>query len=299
MRYTARAPLRVDLGGSWSCLPSYAEREGGVALCVAITLYAEGSIALPTGEGPLRRLRSDRRYVSYSLDLPLGAGLGASAAQSVLYVALLRSVIDNAADREEVARASCQIGSLLGTLRGRQDPYASAIGDMTAFEVSSDVLTERLQPASSVRDEFSDRCLLLWSGEAGHSYAVAGELERRVRDGDHAVLEGLAALKRSASEMRDAMKVGDVDAVAALAAEHWHRQNQLLPEAATPAIREVAERATALGAAAVKQCGIAGGTVLVLSRRGDRAHLVEALSARGMWIMQPHVDTYGVHLRKA
>lgn len=299
MRYTARAPLRVDLGGSWSCLPAYAEQEGGAALCVALTLYAEGSIALPTGEGPLRRLRSDRRYVSYSVDLPLGAGLGASAAQTVLYVALLRSVIDNAADREEVARTSCQIDALLGTLRGRQDPYASAIGDMTAFQVTSDVLIERLQPASSVRDEFSDRCLLLWSGAAGNSYAVAGELERRIRDGDTAILEGLAALKRSASEMRDAMKAGDIDAIAALTAEQWHRQNDLLPGASTPEVREVADTAMALGAAAVKQCGIAGGTVLVLSRRGDRAHLMEAMSARGMRIMQPRVDTYGVHVRKA
>lgn len=299
MRYTARAPLRVDLGGSWSCLPAYAEREGGTALTVAVTLYAEGSIALPTEQGFARKLRSDRRYVSYSLDLPLGAGLGASAAQTVLYVALLRSVIDNSADRMEVARTSCQIDLMLGTLKGRQDVYASALGGMVSFDVTSDVKVERLQPAPSVRDEFADRSLLLWSGSPGRSHEVAIALQKRVAEGERAALNGIAALNRSTTDMREALDAGDIDAMLSLIDEQWRRQTEIVREAATSRVREVAERARANGAIAVKPCGIAGGMVLAMTKSGDRLHVSQALSARGIRVLEVKVDTYGVHLRKA
>ena len=54
-----------------------------------------------------------------------------------------------------------------------------------------------------------------------------------------------------------------------------------------------------LGAAAVKACGIAGGAVLALANRGNRAHLEQQLVARGVRILPCDIDVYGVHLRKA
>ncbi|HCG00626.1 MAG TPA: hypothetical protein DEV93_08800 [Chloroflexi bacterium] len=299
MKYTAKAPLRVDLASSWTCLPAIAEKMGGHAVCAAIGIYAEGSIALPLGDSFLMSLRSERRYVSYSLDLPIGAGLGASAAQTVLWVALLRSVIDNAADRREVARISCQLNSMMGTLMGQQDAYASAIGGVSFVSVSSNVEAERLELATSVLHELAGRMVVLWSGQAGRSLEVARALQSEFEKGRRDVVNGLAELKSGASGVRHALNDGRIDDVAALADEQWLRQQEILPDSAPPRVREVAELARRHGAIGVKECGIAGGALVAFSRLGDREHLVTAMQASKVRVLDAGVDTFGVHLRKA
>jgi D-glycero-alpha-D-manno-heptose-7-phosphate kinase len=42
----ARAPTRLDLGGGWTDVPPYPEREGGVVCSVAIARYATAFSAL-------------------------------------------------------------------------------------------------------------------------------------------------------------------------------------------------------------------------------------------------------------
>jgi galactokinase/mevalonate kinase-like predicted kinase len=299
VKYTARAPLRVDLASSWTCLPSIAEQMGGTALCAAISIYAEGSIALPVGDSFLMSLRSERRYVSYSLDLPIGAGLGASAAQTVLWVALLRSVIDNAADRREVARISCRLNSMMGTLRGQQDAYASAIGGVSFVSVNSDVEAERLELAASVLHDLAGRMVILWSGQAGRSLEVARAVQTEFEKGRGDVVDGLAELKKGTSRMRDALNEGQMDVVAELIDEQWRRQQEILPESVSPRVREVAELARSHGAIGVKACGIAGGALVTFSRTGDREHLMTAMQASKVRVLDAGVDTFGVHLRKA
>jgi galactokinase/mevalonate kinase-like predicted kinase len=299
VKYTARAPLRVDLGSSWTCLPAIAEQIGGTALCAAISIYAEGSIALPAGDSLLMSLRSQRRYVSYSLDLPLGAGLGASAAQTVLYVALLRSVVDNAADRREVARISCQLNGMMGTLSGQQDAYASAIGGVSYLSVTSRVEAERVEPATSAMNELAGRMVVLWSGEAGRSLDVATTLQSEFKKGRRELMDGLAELNAGATSIRDALVSEEIDRAVELVDEQWRRQQKILPESSPPRVREVAELARKHGATAVNGCGIAGGALVAFCRAGDREHFMNAMKASKVRVLDAGIDTFGVHLRKA
>src|SRR5437764_9662045 len=101
MRYKARAPLRVDFGGGWTDVPFYAQEHGGSVLNAAITHYAHGFISRPQGTGLLRAMRANRSYVSYSLDVPPGSGLGSSAAQTLLWVTLVKTSVANVSDRTE------------------------------------------------------------------------------------------------------------------------------------------------------------------------------------------------------
>jgi galactokinase/mevalonate kinase-like predicted kinase len=299
VRYTARAPLRIDLGGTWNCLRGVADREEGFAVCVAIQQYAEGAVALPWGDGPLRSLRSERRSVEYSLRLPIGAGLGASAAQTVLWVALMRSVIDNAAEREDVARTACEIQRMLGTLESPQDAYASAHGGITCLAVSETVRSEHVALSLPVRENLADRLLLVWSGERGLSRSVAETLRTRVTEGDHATIEGLSALGRTAREMGDALRTGQIDALATLVDEHSRLQESMIPAAQTAVHRDLAQLARSLGATAYKPCGVAGGAAVIMVPQGEREYLTHKLSERRVRAIEAQIDTYGVHLRKA
>ena len=89
MHYRARAPLRVDFAGGWTDVPLYAEAEGGAVVNAAITLYATGHIVRPEGGARPRLFGGGRSSVSYQVDAPPSAGLGASAAQTVLWVTLV------------------------------------------------------------------------------------------------------------------------------------------------------------------------------------------------------------------
>jgi galactokinase/mevalonate kinase-like predicted kinase len=299
VKYTARAPLRIDLAGTWTCIPNLGIEEEGAATCVAITRYAEGSISLPWGDGPLMRWRSDRRHVEYSLSLPIGAGLGASAAQTVLWVALMRSVIDNAADRGEVARSACDMQRLIGTLEGPQNAYASAHGGITCHSVGETVTTDRVIPPPALRADLEGRFLLVWSGERGRSREVAAHLREHVAAGDAVMIEGLRSLRRMAVDMAAAAHGHDADAVVRLADEHSRLQATLLPESRSNAHQDLESMARRFGAVAYKPCGIAGGAGLVLTASGDAPYLAQRLGELGVRVFDAAIDTYGVHLRKA
>jgi D-glycero-alpha-D-manno-heptose-7-phosphate kinase len=247
----------------------------------------------------LGRFRSDRRYLSYTVDLPLGAGMGASAAQTVLWVALTRSVIDNAADRRTVAESACAIQALLGTLRGCQDAFASALGGVTHYHQGPPEAVERIDLDLSVQEELDARMVLAWSGERGRSAQVLRLLAERAAGNDARLLDGLRDLRRIAKEMKSALQRGDVDAVAASIDEHWRRQREIEPAAASPAANDLESRARGAGAVAVKACGIAGGMLLILAKHGYHGHLFGFLRARGVQVYTPRLDNYGVHLRKA
>jgi galactokinase/mevalonate kinase-like predicted kinase len=299
MRYTARAPLRIDLAGSWTCITDLGFEEPGAATCVAVTQYAEGSIALPWGEGPLMRWRSDRRHVEYSLTLPIGAGLAASAAQTVLWVALLRSVIDNAADREEIARTACDMQRLLGTLEGPQNSYACAHGGITCLTVGEAVTSDRVMPSPALRAALEGRLLLVWSGERGRSREVAAHLRERVAAADAVTIEGLRSLRRNAIDMAAAVHGHELDAVVQLADEHGRLQESLLPESRPAAHRDLETLLRRLGVAAYRPCGIAGGAAFAFARSGEADHVARRARELGVRVFDAAIDTYGVHLRKA
>src|SRR6185436_13051718 len=102
----ARAPTRIDLGGGWTDVPPYCDREGGFVCNVAISRYAiarlrEARFPTPVGahsassagggsesdrhDAPLvtaalKRSGVDDVRVTIENDFPVGAGLGGSSA---------------------------------------------------------------------------------------------------------------------------------------------------------------------------------------------------------------------------
>jgi D-glycero-alpha-D-manno-heptose-7-phosphate kinase len=299
MRYKARAPLRIDFGGGWTDVPIYAEREGGAVLSAAITRYARGFIARPEAHGVIRALRGDRSYVSYTLDVPPGSGLGGSAAQTVLWVTLVKTTIANVSDRREIAEIACRVESLLGILGGKQDEYASAFGGINFFTFGKDVEAERLDLSPSLLNDLRSRLVLVYSGESRISGSIHERVWGRFLDGEPAALDALHALRRLASELKEALVSGDLDSFGELLTENWRRQKQLDASVTDRTVNDVFDFALANGAMGGKACGAGGGGCLVfLSRAGRHEELREAMSRRGLKTIEFDFDTYGVHLTK-
>lgn len=77
-RWTATAPLRIDLAGAWT-VPLVAERgEGGVVVAFAISLRARAEVFQDT---------SGYVFGNYSSPMPLGTGLGNNGAMNVVLMA--------------------------------------------------------------------------------------------------------------------------------------------------------------------------------------------------------------------
>jgi D-glycero-alpha-D-manno-heptose-7-phosphate kinase len=301
VRYRARAPLRIDFGGGWTDVPLYADREGGAVLNAAITQYAHGYIARPEpdGAGVLRALRGDRSHLTYSLDLPSGSGLGASAAQTVLWVALVRSSIANTAERRDVAASACRVAEALGILGGKQDEYASALGGITYFTFGETVRDERLELDSHIVEALHRRLILVYSGQKRLSSAIHESVWSRYRSGEPGVVSALSTLKNVAGSMRDALLKGDLDAFGDLIGENWAQQKMLHASITNERVEDMIDYACAHGAAAAKACGAGGGGCLLLYARQDESdRLRSALAKRQVRIVDFHFDTYGVYLKK-
>ncbi len=299
MRYKGRAPLRIDFGGGWTDVPIYARAEGGAVLNAAITQYVRGVIARPNLKGVLRRLRGHGSYVSYSLDVPVGAGLGASAAQTVLWVALVRTAIANVSDRREIAEMACQVGASLGIVGGKQDEYASALGGINYYTFGDTVGAERLELPAAFVQELRSQLVLVYSGQSRISGSVHQYVWDRYCQGEPSTVRALAALKQLASAMKAALLARDLDTFASLLNDNWTHQKALHPSVNTPLLDDIFDFASCNGAQGGKACGAGGGgCLLFLAAPGQTERLRVALRSRKLQLIDFDFDTYGVYVTR-
>lgn len=299
MRYRARAPLRIDFAGGWTDVPEYASQNGGAVLAAAISHYVTGTISRPDGAGTLFNRRIARSEVSYSLDLPGGAGLGASAAQTLLWVTLVKTGIANVSSRAELAEIACQVGGLLGIVGGKQDEYASALGGIQYLTFGEEVQAERLDLSPPLESEFHSRLVLVYTGAQRLSGSIHEHVWDQYRAGSVSVREALASLTRIAGEMREALTIGNLALVGELMCENWSQQKALHPSVTNPGLDAIIDLAGRHGAIGGKACGAGGGgCVIFLAAPGAQAGLRRALHEYGVSIIDFAFDTYGVYLSK-
>src|SRR5436305_8985180 len=234
MRYRARAPLRIDFGGGWTDVPLYAEEHGGAVLNAAITRYAYGTLVPPGDAGLYARVRGVPDGLHYSVDAPAGSGLGTSAAQTVLWVSLVKTSIANVSDRREIADIACRVAKLLGIVGGKQDEYASALGGISFFSFSDTVEAERLELDREFVRELHSRLVLVYSGESRVSGSIHERVWTRYRSGEREVVSALHRLRDLAGQMKEALLAHDISTFGTLIAENWRSQTELDDAIATP-----------------------------------------------------------------
>lgn len=306
----ARAPTRIDLGGGWTDVPPYCDREGGFVCNIAITLYSVATIAPASRAGPeaggehapllraaVRRSGVEGIAASLRNEFPVGAGLGGSSAASAALLAALRTWRGQPIDRVEIAEEGRRIEvEDLRVAGGRQDHYAATHGGALALTFDAGVDVRRIPLGRPTRDALVGSATLIYTGES----RISGDTITAVLDGYNArearVLNALARMRELAMDMAAALESCDLHALGELLEEHWHHQRSLHPSIPTARIDEIVSRASRAGALGAKAMGASGGgCVLILSRPGKRAEVTNAVCSLGE-ILAFDVDDDGVSI---
>lgn len=300
-RVLARAPTRIDLGGGWTDVPPYCDREGGYVCNIAITRYATaalgarqaGGVAPPLVAAALRRagLALDAELAS---DFPVGSGLGGSSAATAAVLVAIAAWKGEPWDPAAIAEMGRVIEvEDLGIAGGRQDHYAAAFGGALGLTFTADTAVRRIPLSSGVKAELPARSMLVYTGESRISgdtiTAVLGAYERK----DRAVTKALARMKQLARDMAVVLERGDLDALAEMLAEHWRFQRELHPSIPTARIDEIVARSARLGAGAKAMGASGGGCVLVIGRPDRMPKLRESLRELGE-LVEFGIDETGV-----
>jgi D-glycero-alpha-D-manno-heptose-7-phosphate kinase len=292
-----RAPTRIDLGGGWTDVPPYCDREGGFVCNVAINRYSTATLAegpgtvIETGDFALvraieKRAAIDRGRFALLNDYPVGAGLGGSSAASAAMLVAAAEWRGSAWDRADIAEMGRRIEvEDLGVAGGRQDHYAATFGGALALTFTRTVAVRPIELSAATRSALSARSILVYTGQSRVSgdtiTAVLGAYEKR----DARVINALRRMRELAEQMAAALEHGDLDALGAMLGEHWQFQRSLHSSIPTKLIDEIiqcAERAGALGAKAMGASG--GGCVLILARDGEEARVRAAVSRLGTYV---------------
>jgi D-glycero-alpha-D-manno-heptose-7-phosphate kinase len=302
---TSRAPTRIDLGGGWTDVPPYCDREGGFVCNVAITRYAEARVALDAGkidgaQDPLvraimKRAGASSALVRLSSDFPVGAGLGGSSAASAALLWSLSALKGTSVTRSDVAEEGRRVEvEEMGIAGGRQDHYAATHGGALALTFTTATEVRRISVSARTLDELAARSILIYTGQSRISgdtiTAVLGAYER----GESRVVRSLQRMKELALDMARALERDDLDSLGALLGEHWTHQRALHPSIPTARIDEIVARAGAEGALGAKAMGASGGGCVLIIARPDRiAGVRHAVSGLGE-LLDFKVDTQGV-----
>lgn len=295
----ARAPTRIDLGGGWTDVPPYCEREGGFVCNIAISRYSVARVsqarARPASSpshyaeadhlvrAALKRSGAGNANVTLENDFPLGAGLGGSSAASAAVLGALADLRGAHLDRVAIAEEGRRIEvEELGVAGGRQDHYAATHGGALALTFTTTVEVRRIPLSERLKQDLIHRSVLVYTGNSRISgdtiTAVLGAYEA----GDRDVVDALRRLREIARDMASALERSDLDAIGALMDEHWRHQRGLHQSIPTARIDEIVARSRREGALGAKAMGASGGgCVLVIARSSNADRVREAMRELG------------------
>lgn len=306
----SRAPTRIDLGGGWTDVPPYCDREGGFVCNIAIDRYAVVRLSDAPGSrdgddppivrAALRRAGLNQLGASVASDFPVGAGLGGSSAVSAALLAAIAQWKREPIDRTAIAEAGRSLEvEELGIAGGRQDHYAATYGGALALTFTRATAVRRIVMSTNTRDELRARAILIYTGQSRISGdTITAVLGAYVR-GDATVLRALRRMRELAEAMAYALENGDVDAVGTLLGEHWRHQRSLHPSIPTERIDNIVLRAHEAGALGAKAMGASGGgCVLVLCASGASESVRRAIQPLGE-LLDFRFDEAGVTVEDA
>lgn len=301
----SRAPTRIDLGGGWTDVPPYCDREGGFVCNLAIARYSTVTLGAgagsasnePLARAALARAGASGYGVSIINDFPTGAGLGGSSAASAAIVGGLWRLRGEPLNLAKIAEEGRRIEvENLGIAGGRQDHYAATHGGALALTFDTGVSVRRIPLSKPTAAEFVRRSLLVYTGESRISgdtiTAVLGAYEA----GERRVLDALRRMKELGRQMASSLERGDVDAVAALMGEHWEYQRSLHPSIPTARIDEIVAVAKAAGAIGSKAMGASGGGCVLVIAGTDTVSAVRSAVEKLGTVLDFRLDERGLDI---
>ena len=318
----ARAPLRLGLAGGGTDLLSYSSQHGGAVLNATIDRFAFASIrarddgqvffeacdlgreelhraesvlpdsALKLHRGVYQRMVRDFNAsaplaisVTTAVDAPMGSGLGSSSALVVALIEAYRAYLDLPLARYDVAHLAYEIERVdLGLAGGRQDQYSAAFGGLNFLEFLRDgeVIVNPLRFSEGVALELESSLVVSFSGQSRSSDAIIRQQTSGVDAHSTEVMDALHQLRQDAVDMKRAILLGDIAAVAALLERSWLAKKRTAPGVTNATIERLEGFAREAGAIGAKVSGAGGGGFMMFVVPTERRYrLISALNEQG------------------
>jgi len=322
MKIESYAPTRIDLaGGTIDIFPLYLFEGYGLTINAAIDLWASVDVKLQEGsriiihsedlnqevelddlesikfDGNLDLLKNIVRVfnigcgmkITTRSEAPPGAGLGGSSALVMALGGALNQLREDKLSPEDLIdlcyNSEIQMLKVPG---GKQDHYAAMFGGLNAiwFRVEG-VKVERLQLDKSFLDELRDRLVLCYIGRSRFSAKTNWEMFKNYVDGNSQTVNCMRNIKEIALKMRSAFLNQDFEEIGSLLAKEWENRKKLGRGVTTRKIDDLITVAMKKGGVSAKVCGAGGGgCIIILTQRGSRKIVEEALAEAGARILE-------------
>ncbi len=311
------APCRVDLGGGTLDIWPIAQLIGGGRTVNAALSLRQSVEIRPCVEGPVLRVVSKERGARLSLAtwdeepdgelalfaravrelpppfpcvvetfgaVPKGSGLGGSSA---LLVALLRGLCflrGEAMPRRKLVELAANLEArAIGVPTGIQDYLAALGGGFRSVRFDAfGWVDEACHPPAAVRTALARGLVLFYAGEPHFSAVPNWLMMRAAIDEAARCLPLFRTVAEAADQAWQALRDGDLAALAAAFDLDWQGRKALAEGVSTPKLERLIAAAREAGAAGVKVCGSGGGgTFLALCPPAARQAVIDAVSAAG------------------
>ncbi len=269
--------------GTVTDLPLDAERNtAGMAL-----IALREALALPFGF-----------EVELDKGIPLGSGLGGSAASCVAALVAANEFRSDRWDRHEIAEMAFQAERLMLNIPGGwQDQYAAAFGGVNFIEfyAGERVVVNPLRVKNWILSELEASTVLYYSGVSRESARIIGEQQQRMARLDPDAIAALHALKDEAWTMKEHLLRGNIPAFAASMTKGWEAKKRTASNVSSALIDRAIDTALAHGAYSAKVSGAGGGGFVIFFVDPERrAEVVRALGSAGNGAVHPcHFTKYG------
>jgi len=318
---TARAPLRITLGGGGTDIPSYYSIYGGFSVTAAIDKYVyilahdrfdpgfrvsyskteivekPERIEHPIVREAVRLLGPFYHLELLSVaDLPARTGLGSSGAFTVALLHALHDWKGEHVPLSVLAEEACHITiDILHEPSGKQDEYTSAFGGINSYSISMDgkVNVSPLRISRATVSELESELLLFYTGITRESRLILESQGKAAASGDENTMKALHKIKQIGIDSRNSLEDGNLREFGSLLNEHWKTKKLMTPKATTPEIDAIYELAIKTGATGGKIMGAGGGGFFMFHCDSNRRKLTEVLEAQGLKRMSFRLEFEG------
>lgn len=311
-----RVPLRISFGGGGTDVMPYAAQHGGVTLNATIARYVHCSVWPLSGremdvqvtnwdrvarfgeagepdrdrllvEAVLARINPNwKRGLAIHLhsEAPPGSGLGSSSAMVVACILSLARFLGVVLSAPQVADLAYRIERVdLAVSGGLQDQYATAFGGINwTVYGAREVRVSPVYIRPSVMHDLELRLMLWHTGQTHLSGGILRDQIDAYERQDAGVLARLKEMKGLATQMREALEMGDLDGFGRTLDASWHMKRNLTEAISNDLIDRLyttGRRSGALGGKVIGAGG--GGYVLFYVPERRRATVIQELGKVG------------------
>jgi D-glycero-alpha-D-manno-heptose-7-phosphate kinase len=316
-----RSPLRITLAGGGTDLESFYKNYTSTFISMAINSYVYVTVNKPFVNRYILKYskneivknlndikhnlfreilkkfskKNDFIEISTTADVPYGTGLGSSGAFANCLIKAITTHNHLNLNYEEIAESSFLIETQkLKEVAGKQDPYISAFGGLSKFEINTKgkVKSNRMNIGISSLNKLNDNLLLYFTGFSRSSSKILSSQVKKAKKKDKNLITNLIQTQKEVNKIEKLLIDGKFDEFGSLMREHWIRKKKISNLMSNNYIDTIYEYGLKNGAIGGKLVGAGGGGFLLFySNKPENVR--HAMKKRGVMELRFSFDYEG------